>query len=43
MEMSFEAYLTAEAFAQATALTQPDHAEGITAFLEKRPADFRGN
>jgi 2-(1,2-epoxy-1,2-dihydrophenyl)acetyl-CoA isomerase len=43
LEMSFEGYLTLEAYAQATTLTQPDHAEGVAAFLEKRPPKFHGN
>lgn len=36
-----DAQLQAERFAQRTAGRSPDFAEGVKAFLEKRPADFR--
>ncbi|WP_228461448.1 oxepin-CoA hydrolase, alternative type [Paracoccus liaowanqingii] len=38
---AFEASLTAERDAMATALAAPEAAEGISAFLAKRPPDFR--
>lgn len=38
---TFDAQLQAERFAQRTAGRQPDFKEGVAAFLEKRPADFR--
>lgn len=37
----FDSQLQAERFAQRTAGRQPDFKEGVKAFLEKRPADFR--
>ena len=37
----FDAQLQAERFAQRTAGRQPDFREGVKAFLEKRPANFR--
>lgn len=37
----FDAQLQAERFAQRTAGRSPDFAEGVKAFLQKRPADFR--
>lgn len=40
-ETLLEAQLTAERDAMATALASPEAAEGITAFLSKRPPDFR--
>ena len=39
----FDSQLQAERFAQRTAGRQPDFKEGVTAFLEKRPANFRGS
>lgn len=41
-DMSLEAFLEAEAFAQATAFGSADFAEGVSAFLARRPAVFRG-
>lgn len=38
---TFDEQLQAERFAQRTAGRQPDFKEGVTAFLEKRKADFR--
>ena len=38
----FDSQLQAERFAQRTAGRQPDFKEGVKAFLEKRPANFRG-
>ncbi|WOR16087.1 enoyl-CoA hydratase/isomerase [Hyphomonas sp. FCG-A18] len=38
----FDSQLQAERFAQRTAGRQPDFKEGVTAFLEKRSANFRG-
>jgi 2-(1,2-epoxy-1,2-dihydrophenyl)acetyl-CoA isomerase len=38
---SLETYLDAEAWAQGVALMTEDHAEGVTAFMEKRKPDFR--
>jgi len=37
----FDSQLQAERFAQRTAGRQPDFKEGVKAFLEKRPANFR--
>lgn len=37
----FDTQLQAERFAQRTAGRSPDFAEGVKAFLQKRPADFR--
>lgn len=37
----FDSQLQAERFAQRTAGRQPDFKEGVNAFLEKRPANFR--
>ncbi len=37
----FDSQLQSERFAQRTAGRSPDFAEGVKAFLEKRPADFR--
>lgn len=37
----FDSQLQSERFAQRTAGRAPDFAEGVKAFLEKRPADFR--
>jgi len=37
----FDGQLQAERFAQRTAGRQPDFKEGVSAFLEKRPANFR--
>lgn len=39
----FDSQLQAERFAQRTAGRQPDFREGVKAFLEKRPANFRQN
>lgn len=39
---SLEAFLDAEAWAQATALMSRDHKEGVHAFLEKRRPNFNG-
>lgn len=39
----FDSQLQAERFAQRTAGRQSDFKEGVTAFLEKRPADFRNS
>jgi 2-(1,2-epoxy-1,2-dihydrophenyl)acetyl-CoA isomerase len=38
----FDSQLQEERFAQRTAGRQPDFREGVMAFLEKRPANFRG-
>ncbi|MEL8055548.1 MAG: enoyl-CoA hydratase/isomerase [Pseudomonadota bacterium] len=40
---TFDEQLQAERFAQRTAGRQPDFKEGVTAFLEKRPANFRAS
>ena len=37
----FDSQLQAERFAQRTAGRQPDFKEGVKAFLEKRPANFK--
>jgi len=39
----FDSQLQAERFAQRTAGRQPDFREGVKAFLEKRPANFRNS
>ena len=39
----FDSQLQAERFAQRTAGRQPDFKEGVKAFLEKRPANFRNS
>jgi len=39
----FDSQLQAERFAQRTAGRQPDFREGVQAFLEKRPANFRNS
>lgn len=39
----FDSQLQAERFAQRTAGRQPDFKEGVMAFLEKRPANFKGS
>jgi len=39
----FDSQLQAERFAQRTAGRQPDFKEGVKAFLEKRPANFRAS
>ena len=41
-ENDFDSQLQAERFAQRTAGRSPDFKEGVTAFLEKRPANFSG-
>jgi len=35
------AALEGEAYGQSNAITSEDHAEGVRAFLEKRPAKFQ--
>lgn len=40
---TFDEQLQAERFAQRTAGRQPDFKEGVMAFLEKRPANFRAS
>ena len=39
---NLETQLEAEALAQETAGLSADHREGVLAFLQKRPAKFRG-
>jgi 2-(1,2-epoxy-1,2-dihydrophenyl)acetyl-CoA isomerase len=41
--MRFEDMIELESYAVSIATSTADHAEGIAAFLEKRPASFRGN
>ena len=42
MSSTLDGQLEAEAFAQETAGQSFDHAEGVRAFIEKRPPAFRG-
>ncbi len=41
-DSDLQGMLDAEAFAQETAALTADHREGVTAFLEKRPPQFKG-
>ena len=42
MYKDYEAFMKAEAVLLAECSSSEDFKEGITAFLEKRPADFKG-
>jgi 2-(1,2-epoxy-1,2-dihydrophenyl)acetyl-CoA isomerase len=42
MTLDLDALLDYEAYIQQVASETEDHKEGVTAFLEKRPAQFKG-